>query len=165
MYVSLLARSQSKVDVVQQAFYDLVGLTTMPNVTLNNIEAALVTPSGFYRKTNLVLNSYTAPNVLVYLVDGGQHCFTPFKYLYTANTYGKEAWATQIYPNVSESSTDEPVITSDVTLLNWTTALPLERGESLSSACSGPIKEEREWRGTTYCAPFVVGQTYEAEER
>ena len=154
--------TQSKVDVVQLAFYDLVGLTTTPNLNIRDIGDSLITPTSFYRTANAMLKSYTSPNVLVYLVDGGQHCFTPYKYFYTADTYGKEMWAAQLYPNVTDASPGDVILSSSVTVLNWTTALPLESGESLRSQCSGVVKEEDAWRGTTYCPPFVIEQTFTA---
>ena len=93
-----------------------------------------------------------------------QHCFTPFKYFYSADTYGKSSWAADLYPNTTDVSSGELVLASTTTLLNWTAALPLDEGESLRSACSGEIKGKDEWRGTTYCAPFVVQQSYTSKE-
>lgn len=154
--------AQSKVDVVQLAFYDLVGLTTTPNLSIRNLGDSLITPSSFYREANTMLSNYTSPNVLVYLVDGGQHCFTPFRYFYSADTYGKDTWAAQLYPNITDASPGDVILSSSVSVLNWTTGLPLEPGESLRSQCSGVVKEEDAWRGTTYCAPYVIEQTYTA---
>jgi hypothetical protein len=133
----LFSYIQSKIDDVQISFYITVGLFS-PGTD------ASITPQQFYYDVNEIFSAYNKnDNFLAYLVDGGQHCYTPNTYFYSADLSGKKGNGSQ-----------KPMMT------DWTSAFPLAASESQETACYGENLTEENWEGTDYCASELVGKTY-----
>jgi hypothetical protein len=134
---------QSKTDEVQMSFYISVGLTShVPNPLIN--------PAEFYDDVNEVFGLYNAelPNFLTYLVDGFQHCFTPYDLYYTADAQGAD---------------DAGNTTSGVMLSDWTNVVPLNDGQSQNTVCEGDMQSIDKMKGqgrNDYCSTTVTPKQY-----
>jgi hypothetical protein len=135
---------QSKVDNVQISFYISVGQTT-------NTSQKTITPTQFYSEVNALFGDYNSvrKNFLTYLMDGEQHCFTPYNHLYTADTKG---------------AADNGATTNTELLYQWMDKLPLASGESIDTHCDGTIQEtvsqEKIGPDNTYCSSRVVPKQF-----
>lgn len=110
---------QSKTDTVQMSFYVSVGLTT-PNTT------AAITPESFYDDVNAVFEEYNGhDNFLTYLVDGTQHCFSPYNLFYTADGISAE---------------DNGAAATQEMMYEWANHFPLAESESESTVCEGDLQ-------------------------
>ena len=58
----------------------------------------------------------------------------------------------------------QEISTTNATMLEWTTAMPLLSDESLSAECSGNVVDDRELSGLDYCARSISGATYTQSE-
>jgi hypothetical protein len=123
---------QSKVDIVQQSFYVAVGLTT-PNTK------AMITPSKYYQGVTDIMTQYNhEPNFVSYLVDGPMHCFTNMDVVYKATTFGpegKRGKSNNAALRIAEKS-------NTPSLIEWLSPLPLSSQETISSECSGDMKDD-----------------------
>jgi hypothetical protein len=128
---------QSKVDVVQQSFYVAIGLTT-PNTK------AAITPSKYYQGVTDIMTQYNSqPNFVSYLVDGPMHCFTNMDVVYKATTFGPEGHRGKLDSaslRIAEKS-------KTASLIEWLSPLPLTSQASISSECSGEMKDDSDVSG------------------
>jgi hypothetical protein len=111
---------QSKTDAVQISFYISVAQTT-------NATKKTITPSEFYVAVNEIFGDYNdaRKNFVTYLVNGDQHCFTPYDLYYTADTI---------------SAKDNGASTSTQLMSNWVNSLPLSTNEAINTRCDGTIQ-------------------------
>jgi hypothetical protein len=144
---------QSKIDIVQQAFYVAIGVTS-------NATQKLINPTEFYNDVNVAFGTYNAQlkNFVTYLVDGDQHVFTNSNLYYTADAKGKnDNGATNTGPMMSV----------------WTNPLPLSTGGSIMTNCEGstqessltkaPLSKKSRTVGrddNTYCSVNVTPKTF-----
>merc|ERR1712190_345131 len=98
-----------------------------------------ITEPMFYEGTNKIYEDYTVPNFSVYLVDGGQHCFTQDPLFYTASTAG----------------TDSPATGSIPMLYEW--VANLVKTTKGSTECSGDMAANGA-NSTTYCDESLVNK-------
>eukprot|EP00603_Paraphysomonas_imperforata_P003403 CAMPEP_0114428196 /NCGR_PEP_ID=MMETSP0103-20121206/8794_1 /TAXON_ID=37642 ORGANISM="Paraphysomonas imperforata, Strain PA2" /NCGR_SAMPLE_ID=MMETSP0103 /ASSEMBLY_ACC=CAM_ASM_000201 /LENGTH=442 /DNA_ID=CAMNT_0001597391 /DNA_START=29 /DNA_END=1357 /DNA_ORIENTATION=- len=133
---------QSKTDVVQISFYIAIGATT-PNTT------AAITPTEFYNGVNDIFELYNPQsNFVSYLVDGGQHCFTPSSVYYTADSMG---------PKDNGATSSEPM------LYEYAGRYPLNEGDTTNSQCEGAMElgaKSLERDDNTYCDAALLPKTY-----
>jgi hypothetical protein len=143
---------QSKTDIVQQSFYVSVG------VSMNSTQKA-ITPAEFYSDVTKVFGTYSQEheNFLTYLIDGDQHCFTPYATVYYT--------ATGAGPKGITSGKAE--VTTNLNLYQWTNTLPLVEGASQTTQCDGDVLQqsmaagiEKSGSDTTYCASTIVPKTF-----
>lgn len=74
------------------------------------------------------------------MVSGNQHCFSPASVYYTADAMGpRDEGATNAGPMMTE----------------WTAALPLANGESISTVCEGDASNNK-----TYCDTAINPKSY-----
>ena len=79
----------------------------------------------FYAGVNDIFETYnTLPNFVTYLIDGTQHCFTPYDLFYTADTV---------------SATNAGVNNDDQWLSAWTNQFPLGNHANTSTTCHGDV--------------------------
>lgn len=133
---------QSKIDVVQQEFYIMVAASV-------RADPVLITPTTFYNGVNSIFGSYNAqPQFLSFLVDGGQHCFTPINIMYDTTGNG---------PRTGRDGA--------MTLSTWLAGFPQASGAAQASVCSGelvgkPSLTHHDVTNNTYCCHTVVPKTY-----
>ena len=141
---------QSKTDIVQQAFYIAIAVTT-------NSERKLITPSQFYDDVNDIFELYnTNTNFITYLVDGYQHCFTNMDIYYTADPL---------------SQRDDGKNSNMSMMYQWTNLLPLVPDCNISTVCVGKTEatafsslQTGEGKND-YCDVRIYDKTYESEIR
>lgn len=60
--------------------------------TLQNTEGAQMTPAQYYASVNRILQDYNKePDYSAFLVEGTQHCYTNYDFVYTTSVAGKDA--------------------------------------------------------------------------
>jgi hypothetical protein len=133
---------QSKVDNVQQSFYDVVALTS-------NSSQKSITPTQFYSDVNDIFGGYNSQqaNFVAYLIDGDHHCFTDQELYYTADP---------------QSSTDNGVHSDNLMMHEYLNTLPLQNALQISSVCEGTVAEKfiKETDDNMYCSSQVVPKTF-----
>lgn len=122
---------QSKRDIVQKAYYDLIDLTEERTVTA-------ITDRDFFAGFNSIFEDYVKihDNVLFYIVDSAEHTYTELNLLYHATASGAFGGGT------------------GVTLVEWLGRFPMQQNETLASECEGDrvnSVDERPEYGTSYC--------------
>jgi len=134
---------QSKVDSTQMSFYVALALSEGGNPILTQRE--------FYSDVNDIMDQYNQyGNFVTYLVDGSQHCFTPYDLFYTAGPLGPK----------EKSPTDTPMD-------GWVWSLPLHSGDTISTVCEGTIQKNGVMGvgasdGTTYCSSQLYPKNFTA---
>jgi hypothetical protein len=132
---------QSKTDSTQESFYVAVG-ATMPNAS------AAITPEEFYADVNAQFGAYNAlPNFVTYLVDGNQHCYSPFDLYYTADAVGAK---------------DNGDNSASALMHDWANSMPLADGESISTVCDGELQSSQKQlkNSITYCSKDVSPKSF-----
>jgi hypothetical protein len=131
---------QSKADIVQQSFYVAIGFTTDTG--------AFITPEIFYQDVNQIFAAYNQnPNFVSYLVDGGQHCFTPADVYYTADGLGPKD--------------DNSANNTGITMVNWLNQYPLDEGDNVGTLCLGELESvKKDAPDTKYCSDKVVPKNF-----
>jgi hypothetical protein len=138
---------QSKTDIVQMSFYLAIGVTT-PDTS------ASITPELFYDDVNTIFGGYNAAhsNFLTYLVDGDQHCFTPYAKYFTADGISAE--------DDGKTSTQEM-------MYEWANSFPLANSASEHTVCEGASQARAAGLGNpnnqTYCSTEVYPKEYTEE--
>lgn len=138
---------QSKTDIVQMSFYAAIGITT-PNAS------AYITPELFYDDVNAVFEDYNKhENFLTYLVDGGQHCFSPMNLFFTADGISAE--------DDGKTSTQEM-------MYEWASHFPLADSASEYTVCEGDVQDGRANKNgavnqQTYCSSEVYPKEYKED--
>ena len=93
------------------------------------------------------------PNFLTFLVDGGQHCFTPINTMYKT---GPEGPRSENRPKTDDELPD---------LVSWLSGFPLSSGGSASTECAGetqgPGVGKRDGKNT-YCETDVSPKQFVA---
>ena len=133
---------QSKVDLVQRSFYFAIAVSMG--------KSPFLTDAQFYGKVNEIFGVYNQANqnFVTYLVDGFQHCFTPFDLLYTADGLGG-------YDDNSDANTG-------IMMNDWLTKYPLDDGASVDTLCLGDLKSPLQATDTDteYCSLDVSPKTF-----
>lgn len=132
---------QSKTDDVQIAFYESVARSY-------GIHPATISPEDFYSGVNSIFEGYNVhKNFVTYLVDGSQHCFSPYDNFYTADAMG-----------VSDDGADS---TYDM-MYEWASKMPLEEQQSIDTICEGDIANNGETGDgdVTYCDADLVPKEF-----
>ena len=136
---TIYAYMQSKVDNIQMSFYMSVGMTAGVDY--------LITPAEFYSGVNDIFALYNKePNFVTYMIDGSQHCFTPYNNYYTANADGAED---SVYDGLS--------------LNDWASAYPLSNGDVVNTICDGEITSSPIKHEIDYCDAEVVPKSFTEE--
>lgn len=141
---------QSKVDVVQMSFYDALGLTEAQS-------DKVVSPTEFYDGVNAIFGRYNArANFLAFLVDGGQHCFTPIDIMYNTTPLG---------PRTSTSVDGTQSTQPD--LATWLGSFPMAMSQTAVTECEGtseaPSAPQDHGGSNTYCSSTVYPKSYELQ--
>jgi len=147
---------QSKVDVVQMSFYDALGLTEANS-------DRLVSPTEFYDGVNAIFGRYNKrPNFITFLVDGGQHCFTPINVMYETTPLGPRT-----------GSDGQAVRSSQPGLSTWLATFPMSEAQSAVTECEGTVESSSSSSSSnnnkvgdhdgknTYCSATVYPKSYE----
>lgn len=132
---------QSKTDVVQMSFYDMVGFTT-------NTTNGPITPAEFYDEVNEIFESYNVnKNNVDYLIDGDQHCFSCYDLYYTADAI---------------SAHDNGKTNTGPMMYQWAGSQPLSEGESISTVCNGELQSSgsSKKQDNTYCDAVYASKEY-----
>ena len=146
-------------------------MTTIEKYPERPFSSSFTNPDQFYRDVNLILERYSSigNNVIPFLIDGSQHCFTCYKWFYTADTLNRDAKALLNDDGISEIDSVATVrddnnttylSVSNVTLLNWTRLAPLTSEMSWTSECTGLIRNEMTFNGIRYCDSHLVNVTF-----
>lgn len=140
---------QSKVDIVQQAFYIAVAFTT-------NTTDQLISPTEFYESVTDIFSTYNnkLSNFVTYLVDGLQHCFTNRYYFFTADGYG---------PLNKGKTNTQPM------LYDWLDTFPMATGDHIDTVCEGKVidtdaKDEESTHhlgANTYCSDNLYPKDFQ----
>lgn len=131
---------QSKTDTTQESFYIAVGASSRAWGDI------MTTPEKFYNDVNAQFGAYNVyPNFVTYLVDGNQHCFTPFDLYYTADPL---------------SAKDDGESTSAMMMYDWVNSLPLESGEVIQTQCEGNLQGVQGINKQTYCSDDVSPKSF-----
>lgn len=132
---------QSKTDNIQISFYESVARSF-------GIIPAKITPEDFYTGVNSIFEGYNVyKNFVTYLVDGSQHCFTPYDNFYTADAVGADdSGADGTYEMMYE----------------WSAKMPLDHKESIDTVCEGDIEENGQTSSgdITYCDIELVPKEF-----
>lgn len=121
----------SKVDEVQISYYIAIA-ATMRNDT------DFIQPEEYFHQVNEIFEGYSKyDNVVEFLVQSDQHCYTNNAHYWTADT-----------------SSERGGNAGDPTMIDWTSSLPLGEGEEISTECKGDDiddLDDRPKRDTKYC--------------
>ena len=79
------------------------------------------------------------------MIDGTQHCFTPYDLFYTADTV---------------SATNAGVNNNDPWLSTWTNEFPLQNNVNTSTTCHGEVTSVAGSNGYSYCDNKLIPKTY-----
>jgi hypothetical protein len=126
---------QSKMDIVQEVYYDAIALTM-------EHEISIIDDAEFFGSVNDVFAGYLAAgndNALTYMVDSPMHTYTLLPIVYHATSNGAFGGGDQM------------------SMLDWVGQFPLQKNETASSVCEGDVKEkgDRPKHYTRYCAEEV----------
>lgn len=137
----------SKTDKVQMAFFSAIHLTLKHT-------PYFLSPSGFFNKLSTIETFYASqPNFVIYDVNSAQHCYTNQKYLYSTVSEGdtlsgiRSAQGMLRFP--WQKKKEEPV--KGKKMAEWLADLPVARGASAKSECSGTLGKGTSLTGWKYC--------------
>ena len=129
---------QSKRDIVQEAYYDAIGLTMEEEIDVIDDEI-------FFLKVNGVFADYVKDhkNAVTYMVSSLMHTYTGLPIVYHATADGALGGG------------------KGETMLEWLSRFPLGKNETVDSVCDGDVipMSEHPKVYTKYCAEEVV-QSY-----
>jgi len=127
----------SKDDMTQRTYYSAIAATFGDQVWLSGSE--------YYQELNGVWERYAQHgNFINYMVTGTQHCYTNSDLLFSADTASKHGKGKGGQPLLSE----------------WINHLPLRDGDSISTACDGPLADpQADGTGVKYCDVALADRT------
>jgi len=122
----------SKSDEVQISYYIAIAATVRNDTDF-------IQPEEYYRQVNEIFEGYSKyDNVIEFLVQSDQHCYTNNNHYWTADT-----------------SNERGGNDGDPTMLDWVNSLPLNTGDgTISTECKGDFIDDLDNRPkyrTTYC--------------
>lgn len=131
---------QAKEDIVQRAFYAAIA------ATFGEKSSWMLSGDAFYRKVNDIWGRYAAhKNFMSYTIEGGQHCYSPLPYFYTASTEGKDGGRSQ----------------EQQKLAGWVERLPIRVGGNISTECHGVVQAAANATGVDYCDARLAARVFE----
>jgi hypothetical protein len=126
---------QSKRDIVQEAYYDVIGLTM-------DREVDVVNDAVFFEGVNDVFSQYAKDhgNALTYMVDSPMHTYTGLPIVFSATANGLFGGG------------------DEIKMVDWIGQFPLDVNQTADSICNGDIipLADRPKHYTNYCAEETV---------
>jgi len=122
---------QSKRDVVQKAYFDAIALTVDKTISaIGNVE--------FYKDCNQIIADYVSnnKNAVSYVVDSLMHTYTLLPIVYSTSSKGVAGGG------------------DDMSMIDWLTQFPMNKGETVKSVCDGSVVDldNHPSHYTNYCA-------------